>query len=492
MDSKTQPGCPAPDTRPAPIEAHQRIETIDIVRGLALAGILLINIGAMSFPRGYGDMYHGLFDGTLDRIADWGSSWLVEGKLYTMFSFLFGLGVAIQMERASEKGIRLTPWHCRRLLVLLVIGLLHDVLIWQGLILIAYSLVGFLILPFFRRKTKTLLIWICALLITPALVSTTITALNPRRGQEKTTAEISKKDLSAAEAAAQKTTASPIEGVSSKEATSEGSGSGKLSARDSAAGDPAEGPTADELPARGAGSKEPDQLESAADDETTEERFAKEVARYATGSYLEQVRDRASQVPRTLKIVLAMGWYLLGMFLLGLLSWRHGVWKNLESSRPMLIRVAGWGLGVGLPLSAANVLTRILYEGEPTPLVVAGFMLSRQLSYVILCLAYVAAIVLMLRSSLGRKVLQPFAPVGRAALSNYILQSVICTTIFYSHGLGLFGQVGPAVNLLIVALVIALQVALSAWWMERFRFGPAEWAWRSLSYGRAMKLRKTS
>lgn len=74
------------------------------------------------------------------------------------------------------------------------------------------------------------------------------------------------------------------------------------------------------------------------------------------------------------------------------------------------------------------------------------------------------------------------------ALSNYLLQSVVCTTLFYSYGFGLFGQVGPAAGVLLSCAIYALQIPLSVWWMRRFRFGPAEWLWRSLTYGRRQRL----
>jgi uncharacterized protein len=78
--------------------------------------------------------------------------------------------------------------------------------------------------------------------------------------------------------------------------------------------------------------------------------------------------------------------------------------------------------------------------------------------------------------------LTPLAAVGRTALSNYLLQSLICTTIFYSYGLGLFGRVGPAAGTALAVVIYAVQVPLSRWWLRRFQFGPMEWLWRSLTY----------
>jgi uncharacterized protein len=82
-----------------------------------------------------------------------------------------------------------------------------------------------------------------------------------------------------------------------------------------------------------------------------------------------------------------------------------------------------------------------------------------------------------------RRRLAPLATVGRMALSNYLLQSLICTTIFYSYGLGLFGKVRPSLGLLFTIIIFLIQIPLSVWWLRRFQFGPIEWLWRSLTYG---------
>jgi uncharacterized protein len=81
--------------------------------------------------------------------------------------------------------------------------------------------------------------------------------------------------------------------------------------------------------------------------------------------------------------------------------------------------------------------------------------------------------------------MSPLASVGRMALTNYLMQSVIATTLFYGYAFGLYYRIGPAVGVLIAFAIYAVQVAYSAWWMARFRFGPMEWLWRTLTYGKA-------
>jgi uncharacterized protein len=75
------------------------------------------------------------------------------------------------------------------------------------------------------------------------------------------------------------------------------------------------------------------------------------------------------------------------------------------------------------------------------------------------------------------------------ALSNYLLQSLVCTTLFYSYGLGWYGSVGRAAGLVLVVIIYAAQIPLSVWWLKHFRFGPAEWVWRSLTYGKRQPMK---
>ncbi len=108
----------------------------------------------------------------------------------------------------------------------------------------------------------------------------------------------------------------------------------------------------------------------------------------------------------------------------------------------------------------------------------------------LLCLFYIAAIALLsLKSERWRKLFSPLAIVGRMPLTNYLMQSIIFTTLLYSWGFGLYGRLGPAACLGLTAVIFAVQVLSSRWWMARFRFGPLEWLWRGATYGRFPELR---
>jgi uncharacterized protein len=103
----------------------------------------------------------------------------------------------------------------------------------------------------------------------------------------------------------------------------------------------------------------------------------------------------------------------------------------------------------------------------------------------ILCAFYMGAVVLLAQRPVWRIAMSPLASVGRMPLTNYLMQSLIATTLFYGYALGLYYRIGPAVGVVIALAIYAVQVAYSAWWMARFRFGPMEWLWRTLTYGKA-------
>ena len=106
-----------------------------------------------------------------------------------------------------------------------------------------------------------------------------------------------------------------------------------------------------------------------------------------------------------------------------------------------------------------------------------------------LMLFYASAIVLLAQRAAWKKWLAPLAPVGRMALSNYLFQSLVYVTLFYRYGLGLEGTVGPALLTVLSIFIFVLQILLSRWWLTRFRFGPMEWLWRTLTYGKLQPLR---
>nr|WP_295972509.1 DUF418 domain-containing protein [uncultured Bacillus sp.] len=145
----------------APISSQERIATIDIIRGFALMGIFLVNMPTFHSPI-FLDQYPE-YSG-IDNWVDILMQMFVQTKFYTIFSFLFGWGFFIFIKRAEQKGLHQYRLFSRRLITLLLLGTVHFILIWYGDILHTYALAGFLLLLFYKRKIKTLLIWAFSLL----------------------------------------------------------------------------------------------------------------------------------------------------------------------------------------------------------------------------------------------------------------------------------------------------------------------------------------
>ena len=403
-----------------PVPAKARIETLDVLRGFAIFGILLVNMEAYNSPFLYLDTAgEQWWTGTADRVAQYLIFYLARGKFVSMLSFLFGLGFALQLLRAEARGTAIFPVYRRRLLALLLFGVAHSFLLWAGDILARYAVLGFLLLFFVRLKPKAVLL--------AALVLYTYHF----------------------------------------------GGWGLAEWR--ALGSPSV--TESEVARAGADTRE-------------QARFQVEnsVRAYRDGSFAAITAQRAVDT----FIVIVFDWLrsaplLLAYFLLGLYVGRRRWFEEITARLPLFRQVWKWGLLLGvsvhalaflvwameLPLFPARLLAPVWWDvGVPG-----------------LCFFYVSTLVLALQREAWRRRLAPLAAVGRMALSNYLLQSVICTTIFYSYGLGLYGKVGPALGLALTVLIFALQIPLSMWWIRRFRFGPAEWLWRTLTYGKIQPMR---
>jgi uncharacterized protein len=408
-----------------PVQPGERIQIIDILRGFALFGILLVNMALFREP-----IYALLFppDPTtpfLDRTVTWLIHFLAEGKFYTLFSLLFGLGFAIQFSRAEERHSRIVPLYMRRLFVLLLIGLVHAFLIWTGDILIVYALLGFPLILFRKARPKTLLIWIgvimtlYVLVLTLALVGLQLASLDPALATEV-------------------------------------------------------------------------EQSMAMQDAFFQEELARAYQAYSSGSFMEVTQHRIREYLNFATIGgLSMLPTVFSMFLLGLYFGKRRLFMAVEENLPFFRKLLRWGLIIGLPLNLiyATAVTISPSRTDFTPLTYVSTV-AHLIGAPALSLAYVGGLTLLSRRPVWGARLQHLAPTGRMALTNYLMQSIICTLIFYSYGLGLIGQVGATVGLLLTIVIFALQVLFSRWWMERYRYGPAEWLWRSLTYLRPQPMTK--
>jgi uncharacterized protein len=188
------------------------------------------------------------------------------------------------------------------------------------------------------------------------------------------------------------------------------------------------------------------------------------------------------QLPRETALLV----FVVGMFLIGAWAVRAGVVADPAAHRPLLRRLVRIGLPLGLALALASALLSSHWDPlhEPYFAVAAQLMMLASLP---LALGYAAAVLLWLHSPRHGAWL---APVGRMALSNYLLQSLLGTLLFHGYGAGLAGSIGRGGQLALVGAIFALQVLASRWWLARHAFGPAEWAWRALTYGAAPRWRR--
>lgn len=178
---------------------------------------------------------------------------------------------------------------------------------------------------------------------------------------------------------------------------------------------------------------------------------------------------------------------VLGMFLIGLWIGRRALYANLDQYRPLLKRVAAIGLGVGLPLAAAKAYLTMTADDRP------AYEFAAEVLYVLstptLALGYAA--VFSLWWAKGRRGLLAWSvPAGRMALTNYLMQTVLMSIFFYGWGLGQIGKYGLAFVAPFSLILFAVQLVYSRWWLTHFRFGPVEWLWRTLTYGKLQPMRR--
>ena len=398
-----------------PVLDQERIGAIDVLRGVAILGILAVNMGGFSLPEGLPahQVWPDMVDGTVERLI----FFFAQEKFKTLFSFLFGLGLAVQMMRAEARGASFFPRYLRRLCVLWLIGVAHFLLLWDGDILHDYAADGLILLLFSRRSLKALLVWAGIFLCIPLVFFGITTHYSITR----------------------QVNPQLMKWISWE--------------------DPAE------------------------DQESIEE--TRHI--YSRGTYAEMIEFRAHELPRDL-LPETDDAYILAVFLLGLYAGRRGIFRNVAAHLPLIRRVQRWGLMIGVAGNAAFAVGGS-YDPSPTSVMQNVGRMCLLFAAPAMSFFYASTIILLTQGEAWRRRLAPLAAVGRMALSNYLLQSLICTTIFYSYGLALFGKVRPSLGLLLTIVIFLIQIPLSVWWLRRFQFGPIEWLWRSLTYWQRQPMR---
>ena len=398
----------------APVSAQQRIVTLDIVRGFALLGILIMNMpGFVSSIFIEADGSH-LWSSPIDRAAELARDMLFSGKFNSMFSLLFGIGFTIQFARMEQ----LAPGHAthlylRRLLILLAIGLVHAMFFWTGDVLHVYAVLGLLLLLVMRHMSDRAIVALIVLLLVYPAISGVVRLL-------VVTPDITAMRVAQAQA---------------------------FEASNNLA--------------------------------------------YGGGTFIAAAREHMREFAHFYDNVWSL-WGTLGFYvqmattmLLGVLVGRHRLAQRIPELLPSIRRIQGWALSVGLVCALTfGIIFEIQRTPGPTPLKVLG-SLAYTISRPSLMIFYVLTIVRLAQLPSWQARFAPIAATGRMPLTNYLMQTLICTTLMYGWGFGLWGTVGPAAQLLLAfAIFFVIQVPLSILWLRRFEYGPLEYLWRVATYGR--------
>lgn len=392
-----------------------RIQSLDVLRGFAVLGILLMNVQSFSMiEAAYANpTAHGRFEGINQWV--WGFTRLfADLKFMTLFSVLFGAGIALMGEKAIATGRRPAALHYRRMFFLLLVGVAHAYLLWFGDILTIYALCG-MVVYLFRRWQPSILFALggFALLIPSALflLMDVAAIVTP----EEVLPEI-------------------------KEVWSPGP-----------------------------------------------ETIAWQLELYRGGYWGQmELRVPTAWQMHTFMLVLWFGWRVSGLMLIGMALFKWGVITGQKSGRAYW-RLLLVGAFTGLALELSGMFYQISNDWS-TRVMVGGLHLNYWAS-MFMAAAYMAGVMLMGQAGCFPKVQSALGSVGRMAFTNYLAQTVICTTIFYGHGLGLFGRVERWGQLLIVLVIWAVQIGWSVWWLNRFQMGPLEWLWRCVTYLKVPRMR---
>ena len=395
----------------APTRSADRYVVMDVLRGFALLGVMMINL----YEFGGKDVLitaeqlAALPSAALDQRVEFWLRLLVVDKANTLFAFLFGLGFWIQMERLEARGAPFKAIYLRRAGILLILGWIHLLGLFGWDILHIYGITAFLLFAC-RKLPDRALLWvgIILLLFARPLVSWLFELGGLAYGSEDPA--VTEAGVLARQAAAQSGNFVHFMGLMNRDY----------------------------------------------------------LAWFLAGGLL--------------------GWifYALGRFFMGAWVGRRGWIQNASNHLPLFRRGLWPLLLAGLLLELANLWT----DDLPETAVLGQLELLRTVLHVVatplIAAGYICAIVLLFHSARLRWLVKPFAPVGQMALSNYLSQSVAIILILTAAGPGL-GLAGEAAASTFVPLVLAffsLQIVVSYFWMKRFAFGPAEWLWRTLTYGK--------
>jgi uncharacterized protein len=396
----------------------QRIATLDIVRGVAVMGILAMNIVAFAMPfQAYMNPFAYGADSAIDIAAYAFNFILIDGKMRGLFSFLFGASMLLVIQLAERKEESAASITYRRLFWLLVFGIIHFYFIWYGDILIGYALTGMVAFLFRDLSSRALLRWGIALIVLQFALMAGSTAF--------------------------------------VQSLSEAIASGNASAE-----------------------QLKEWSEFTADFAVPSAEKMREILALYRGPWTGVVHDQLTEhLAEPLFYTLLFGPETLAYMLFGMAGLKTGFLTG-EWPERTYERIALIGFAVTIPIYAL-FCWMLFMDGFTVPGIFTWYMTATVPFRPIMVVAYAALIIDLTRR--GGWLVERLAAAGRAAFTNYLGTSVLMTFLFYGWGLGLFGSVGRAELYLVVLAMWALMLLWSKPWLDHFAYGPFEWLWRSLA-----------
>ena len=401
---------------PSPLPVAERISAIDVLRGFSLFGIVVVNAWFFGLPLATGSGQTAVRADGADAVAWFVVTGFFSFKFISIFSVLFGFGIAMQRARLLERTGRAAGFLARRMLILAVFGLLHAGLLWYGDILFQYALVGMIMILLIQVPT-TVRLWLGVACLAVSMTGIFLFGLLALFAPTVTDAP----DLT-------------LRG---------------LEAMQAANFDPAHPQW---IPA--------------------------EIAAYREGPWTDAFLFRSVTWGfASVIFFLNYGWHVLGLVLVG--SYFHDIGLFDPDRRPLLGRLAIWGVAIGLPLELT--LAGLLQFGEPGVVQKAAISAGHDIASAVLAIGLIGVVgrACAAQRMPGAKTL---ATVGRMSLSAYLLESVCFVTLMSFWGFAQFGRLGEMELLLAAILVYCGVAAACVLWSRRFRMGPLEWLWRTGSY----------
>ncbi|MGH2317247.1 DUF418 domain-containing protein [Planococcus sp. SE5232] len=377
-----------------PVSLNERVKAIDLMRGFSLFGILIINMLTFHSPFLYIDPYK-WFNGTLNEGIYRFIDIFIQASFYPLFAMLFGYGLAMQYMRAEASKRPFMPLAVKRLVILLVFGILHAFLIWYGDILITYAIMGFLLIFMIRLPSGWLMGFAAIIYTIPHLLLLGIMFI----------------------AAA----ADPNIYVGYME------------------------------------------IESS-------------IQAYQSGSFAEIFSQRLADwtYSNNLANYIILIATILPFLMVGAAAAKWRLIERTQEKHKLWLALAIGPLLIGLLLKSGPILFEPNYAFVYLQDIFGGPLLA---------VSYAAIIALLAQKTIVQKLFSPVAKVGQMSLTTYITQSILATTIYYSYGFGLYGQVDLLTGTLIAIGIFVVQLIFAELWFEKFTRGPLEMVWRKWTYG---------